>query len=172
MKKIVCLLIVVILSGCSTGYHKKGFTGGYSDYAISEDTFSVSFSGNAATSRNTVNQLLTRRCSELTLEHGYLYFVIYNAQDDSRTGTFYSSDTTYNGSGNLNMYSNNYSNGNSYNGQMNYSGNSNSYGTAHNYVKPGSTVNIKCFKEKPENIPVIDAKFFLKNNFPTEYKEL
>ena len=42
------ILTVLLLAGCATSYHRKGFTGGYTDEAIGKNTFDVSFHGNGA----------------------------------------------------------------------------------------------------------------------------
>lgn len=67
--------IVVTVAGCATPYQSLGVRGGYSDYRISADVFSVSFRGNSSTREETVEKYLLRRASEVTPEHGFNYFV-------------------------------------------------------------------------------------------------
>jgi hypothetical protein len=67
-----CLLVAV--AGCMTGYQPRGYTGGYSEQKIDEDTYLVSFSGNGNTPRGVVLKYFLYRCAELTVDHGYAYF--------------------------------------------------------------------------------------------------
>lgn len=70
-----CLLVAV--AGCMTGYQPRGYTGGYSEQKIDEDTYLVSFSGNGNTPRGVVLKYFLYRCAELTVDHGYAYFELY-----------------------------------------------------------------------------------------------
>ena len=46
-KAILAGLSALLLAGCSTSYHQKGFFGdGYSDYRVNQDKFTVTFRGN------------------------------------------------------------------------------------------------------------------------------
>jgi len=96
------ILPLVLLAGGSlacarTKYQPKSFTGGYSETRLGEDRFRVSFHGNAYVSRDFVLNGLLYRCAELTRIHGYEHFVIVDAADDSRAGT-YQAPGTYSGS--------------------------------------------------------------------------
>ena len=78
---------VLIAMGCATPYQPRGFSGGYSDYRVSADVFSVSFRGSSSTREEVVEEFLLRRASELTLEHGFVYFVVLAEKDRTRTSS-------------------------------------------------------------------------------------
>jgi hypothetical protein len=71
-------MLGLLLLGCSwaTPYQPKGLSGGYSEDQLSENTFRVSFLGNAAVSSVQASDFALLRASELALEHGYTYLVI------------------------------------------------------------------------------------------------
>jgi hypothetical protein len=78
----------LLVAGCATEttYHPatgQGFNRtGFSDHQIEPDRFSVTFAGNEVTSRETVEKYLLFRAAQLTLEHGYDYFVMANRDTD------------------------------------------------------------------------------------------
>jgi hypothetical protein len=76
--------LALLPTTCATPYQPLGSRGGYSHYRISDDVFSVSFRGNAATREDAVGKYLLRRASEVTLEHGFRYFVILSEEDRTR----------------------------------------------------------------------------------------
>lgn len=126
-------LIIIILSsllqGCATPYQSMGLTGGFKNMRLSENTYQVTFSGNAYTSPMTVAEYTLRRCAELTEQNGYKYFVILVAKGFDRTSAF--TTPTYinsTGDGDVNV---------DYNGFGNYSGNyTSNYQTT---ISPGYT---------------------------------
>lgn len=76
-KFITVSCVSILLTACATGYHATDWhSRGYSEMALNEDTYDVSFSGNGFTAQNTVQSYLLRRCAELTLNKGYRYFTI------------------------------------------------------------------------------------------------
>ena len=86
----IALLAVLgcVLTGCSTPYQANGLMGGYSDYMVAPDEAIVTFYGNGYTSAMKVIQMTARRCAELTLQHGYRYFVGTAASDASSNYSF------------------------------------------------------------------------------------
>jgi hypothetical protein len=77
--RLALLLMAALLASCATPYEKAGFFGGgYKDLRIDSNTASVSFTGNASTSRQTVETYLLYRCAEVTKDAGYDYFVLLN----------------------------------------------------------------------------------------------
>lgn len=64
-------LILLMLSGCATGYHPESYTGGYSSEQISKDTYIVTFRGNGYTAASTVRSYTIKRAKELCYEEGY-----------------------------------------------------------------------------------------------------
>ena len=83
-----CLPAVFLLAaGCATPYQSAGSGGGYSDYRVSKDLFAVSFRGNTGTREETVDKYLLRRASEITLKHGFKYFVILWEKERTRSSS-------------------------------------------------------------------------------------
>ena len=75
MKKVLLILLISsFFVGCSTTYQPNGRTGGYSDQQLEDDVFRVNFYGNGFTSITTVEDFLTFRSAEITLQNGYNYF--------------------------------------------------------------------------------------------------
>lgn len=152
---IILLGLLFLIGGCATGYHKVGFTGGYSETKIQDDIFKVEFRGNAKCSLERAEDFTLLRSAEVALENGYKYFVII----DERTGTqtvAYTMPAMATTSGNVNVYGNTGS----------YSSTTNIYGgQTYIFHKPSVRNTIKCFKEKPDNIPTIvyDAEQIIKN---------
>ena len=75
---LAALALAVLLGACSTPtpYAPAAERFGFSDSAIEQDRYRVSFSGNSATDRETVETYLLYRAAELTLEKGRSHFVI------------------------------------------------------------------------------------------------
>lgn len=87
MKRTIVALAALALVACATTYKSRGLSGGFSETRLSETTFEVRFQGNGYTSRERVNQLLLRRCAELTLEAGRRYFEIVGSDQESQLGS-------------------------------------------------------------------------------------
>lgn len=147
----------MLIAGCATGYHPSGFTGGYSDMKLQDDIFKVSFRGNGYTGRGKTSDLALLRCAELALENGYKYFVILGENSDVQAST-YITPTTANTQGSI-VSTTPVATG----GGVTVVGNSAAYSSTTSYSggetyhinKPSASMTIKCFKEKPENIPTI-----------------
>jgi len=165
MKKLIYLFVMVVLvSGCATGYHREGFSGGYNDMKIQDDIFKVGFSGNGYCGSERAVNFAMLRCAEVTLEKGYNYFIIIDEKSLSETSSYttpvtaqtYGTASAYGGYG--------YAQG-SYSGTTYYSG-----GQTYNFNKPSAVNTIKCFKEKPQNFQgiVYDAKQ-IKENLRKQY---
>lgn len=153
------LAMAFLLWSCATSYEQAGYFGeGYQDFRIDSNTFSVSFTGNSDTPKQTVEVYLLYRCAELTRDAGYDYFVIADQSTESTSST---GPGQYVG----NTYSNRTRSGNWTTGQAMTSG---TYfpgvvGTAY-----GATALIKVYKgEKPEGNPLAyDAQEVLQHLGP------
>jgi hypothetical protein len=86
--RIFGLIGLVALVGCATGYQPQSFTGGYSEFLTAPDEAVITFHGNGYTSGERVVEMTGLRCAEVTLSHGYRYFVVTNATDMSRQSSF------------------------------------------------------------------------------------
>ena len=84
----------LLVAGCATETTYRPATGqgfyrqGYSERQIEPNRFLVSFSGNSATSRDTVERYLFFRAAELTLQQGYDFFVMVDRDTDRQTRTY------------------------------------------------------------------------------------
>ena len=89
-------LMVGGLSACGTPYQKVGFTGGYSDQKISNDTVIITVAGNAFTSEDTIETMGMRRAAEVTLQNGFDYFIIESGRNRTQNSTAQLSSPTAN----------------------------------------------------------------------------
>ncbi len=82
MNKLIILFALVLIAdlfGCeATPYQRLGTTwaGGYSEKAMSDDSFYIKFSARSNTSPGVVRGYLYRRAAEVTLRYGFLFFTI------------------------------------------------------------------------------------------------
>ncbi|MBI5574393.1 MAG: hypothetical protein HY919_07580 [Elusimicrobia bacterium] len=157
MRNVFWLVLCLSLFGCATPYKKSGWKGGYTDFKVQDDIFKVGFKGNAKCSLERAEDFCLLRCAEVTIENGYKYFIILDERSGTQTGA-YTTPATAN------------THGTSYGGT--YQGTTNIYGgQTYIYHKPSTRNTIKCFREKPENIPTIiyDA-IMVKKNIRNQYK--
>jgi hypothetical protein len=78
-------IAVALLAACSTlppEYRPKSPTGtvGFNEMRLAPDQYRVEFSGSTTSSRREVENRLTQRAAEVTLQSGYTHFVI-NVRD-------------------------------------------------------------------------------------------
>ena len=90
MKLSVCLasMIVGSLAGCSTiptdvYYGPLGPDGGYSALRRGFETWAVRFTGNQYMTGSNVRDLTLLACADITIESGYLWFVIIEEVNES-----------------------------------------------------------------------------------------
>ena len=80
---------VLALAGCatSTSYHPAdGPRGtGYSDERLADNRFRVTFTGNSATRRETVENFLMLRAAEVTQKAGFDWFVFDSRDTEAKT---------------------------------------------------------------------------------------
>ena len=129
---------LLLLAGCSTSYHEKGFFGdGYSDYRVNQDKFAVTFRGNEYTDSEDVRRFALTRAAELTLQNGFRYFKILSEKDISRKATE-TSTTEHDES---------------------------IFTRKVNKQSPGIDLMIRCYDQEPDG-DAIDAREFLSYNQP------
>jgi len=155
MKKLIfALAIILFISGCATKYQTTGFSGGYSETRLDENVFIVSFRGNGFTSRERASDFNLLRSAELSLEHGFNYFIITNSEKYTSYSKYTSathSTTNFNGQ----------TTGNNFSGTANTT---TTGGETYNIAKPSTSNTIVCFKEKPNfNGIVYNAKYISKS---------
>jgi hypothetical protein len=88
VKHLTALLRIGLLAGCATEYQPQSFTGGFSDYMQAPDVATVMFHGNGYTTSERVYEMTMLRCAELTLTHGYHYFILIAVTDMSSQSSF------------------------------------------------------------------------------------
>jgi hypothetical protein len=77
-----------VLASCATSYQSQSFTGGYSEYLAAPDEAVITFHGNGYTSAERVGQMAALRAAEVTLQHGYRYFIATGIFDQSTNSSF------------------------------------------------------------------------------------
>jgi hypothetical protein len=138
MKKYT-IILTLLLTACATPYQSKGFLGGFTDMQLDKDVFQITFKGNGYTSSGDVQNMALLRASELTLQHGFKYFVIVANNDVGRRGVMQmpsSATTTTTGFGTPTLQSNTTFNG----------------GQIIPVHMPGTMTTIVCMEKKPEGI--------------------
>lgn len=85
------LVLLLAASGCATGYHPDGFSGGYSERQVNERAWEVYFRGNGWTSPGTAREYALRRAAELAIQTGHDGFVIAG---EGATSSLYVTETT------------------------------------------------------------------------------
>ena len=85
--RVIALLTILFISGCAlnTQYQAQGFSGGYVDTQLNENTWRVVVNGNGFTKSNTVGDYALLRASELTLDNGYRYFIVGSSSQDKES---------------------------------------------------------------------------------------
>ena len=84
-------LVLAIASGACASYAPYSWwrnNTGYLDTQLAENRWQVIYRGNPATDRMKVIDFTLLRAAELTISHGYKYFVISAAVNASRTNVF------------------------------------------------------------------------------------
>jgi hypothetical protein len=121
------LLCAIFFASCATPYQPQGLTGGYSDFLTAPDEATIIFHGNGYTPAERVVLMTALRCAEVTLQHGYRYFIITGAADVSNRSSFTTPGyaTTY---GSANAYG--------------FGSFATAYGTSYTTVTPPRTFNI------------------------------
>ena len=138
---ITALLVALFCSACATQYGQQGFTGGYKETQLAPDVWRVNVQGNGYTSAERVADFALLRAAELTLDHGYSYFVVASEQDRTKLMAW-NSGTTATVSGNTIFIG--------------------PSRTAY-LAKPGSTIIIKALKTQPAGDFGFDAVFLDKS---------
>jgi len=85
---LICLISLGLVGCTSTPYHPMNLNGGYAETQLNQTTYRVYAKGNQLTSAQKVDDILMRRCAELTLQNGYKYFVILNKSSKTEKSYF------------------------------------------------------------------------------------
>jgi hypothetical protein len=87
---VLFMILVLGLSSCATKYAQRGSWPdmyGYRDEPVDGSTYQISFYGNSATPVSDVNRYALFRAAEITIEKGFDYFVVIDAQHDATTNS-------------------------------------------------------------------------------------
>lgn len=148
------LLMGSLLAGCMTPYQPEGYTGGYTDTQLGENTFRVTFRGNVEVSKARAADYALLRAAEVAITNGFRYFVVSESRIDSNVFT-YTSPAESHTTGNAHII------GNSIYGSATTITSGGQVGTG---STPSATNVIVCFKDKPDVIGVVfDAEFVTKS---------
>lgn len=87
--KYVLLALLLAIAACdgSTPYQPEGVGGGYSDFPLGGNKYSVTARGNGATSMQQVHHIAMRRALEIARANGDGYFVILETSNDTKQRT-------------------------------------------------------------------------------------
>jgi hypothetical protein len=77
---------LMFMMACATPYQSKGFSGGYSDSRIADDTYQVTFAGNGYTGLDDAQQYVMRRAGEICPRG---FDVVAAGAVSENTGTMY-----------------------------------------------------------------------------------
>lgn len=87
MRRIVLGVLILlgawILPACSTRYKAYDSGGGYYDFAIAENRYYVSFSGNGYTTQDEAYRMARYRAAELAHKKGFPFFSIVEENPDA-----------------------------------------------------------------------------------------
>ena len=90
-KALSLILLTAVLAGCAKPalYQPMRNDVGYGERQLEENHYTVWFSGNSATPRETVADYVLYRCAELTLDRGYDHFILSSrtTQGEHRPGS-------------------------------------------------------------------------------------
>lgn len=140
-KKLIAAVSVLWgLSGCATGYQPfNSFSGGYGETQLDTNVYTVTFTGNGATSMAHAEDMALLRAADLMRSAGYPFFALLSEKERASTSssTMPSYATTR---GTLSTYSG----GANYRGSTTISG-----GDVLIVSRPTKSITIFGFKERP-----------------------
>ncbi|MGE0666920.1 MAG: hypothetical protein AB7O49_10230 [Sphingomonadales bacterium] len=160
LRRLVVVASVLGLGACATGYQSQGFTGGFTETQLDRNVFRVTFNGNGFTSASRAEEMALLRSAELTIAHGYRFFVLAASRTNTNVSTYTTPTTsTTNVSGTVT--------GNHFSG----SGTTTTYGGQTYYVsKPESNNLVIMYPDRPAiDAMVFDAQFICQS-VGTKYK--
>lgn len=138
-KSIRYAVLFLMLQGCATSYQHDGITGGYTDKQLADNIFTVVFQGNISSSKQRVHDFALRRGAELTLQHGFRYFVVSDSEHYARI----SEAVVVPPNSEKPVYDPEIKQGN---------------GQKYNVVEPAASITIECYKEQPAKGDGVDAQ--------------
>src|SRR5271165_1910127 len=80
--------LILILGACQSPavyQPKAGGSTGYTDQQLGQNRYRVTFTGNSATKRETVEDYLLLRAAQVTLQAGYSWFIFDTRDTEAKT---------------------------------------------------------------------------------------
>jgi hypothetical protein len=154
MKFIFPVLVLLCIVGCATSYQERGFlSGGFSETQLDTNVWRVSFDGNSNTRDERASDFALLRGAELTLEHGYEYFVVVDSEVANRTGTLtMPTHQASHGTATVRHFGNT--------SQVSMHGTTTTHGgETMNYSKPRRHITIVAAQERPADVFSYNARF-------------
>ena len=74
------LLVLLSALACATPYQPRGVRGGYEETQLDQNVFRVSFEANTHVGAATASDYALLRSAEVTLEHGFAFFVVTSGE--------------------------------------------------------------------------------------------
>lgn len=146
MKTLLSLVATTLfMSGCAVYGPNNFFTGGYNDVRLAPDVFRITFQGSAWSGAQNAQDLAILRAADITVKNGFSYFAVMTSADGALNASFTTPGQ---------LVATGYGAGNMYYVRGTYTP-----GSTIAISHPRSGLLIKCFQSKPENIPVLDARF-------------
>ena len=89
MRRVSAAILLMALAGCATKYRSAGGWGsGFSEVQLDKNVFKVSFNGNNYTRPERAQELALLRSADVTLQHGFSYFVIVEGRSREDVHTY------------------------------------------------------------------------------------
>ena len=89
MRRVSAIVLLMALAGCATEYRRdSGWGSGFSEVQLDTNVFRVSFNGNNYTRPERAEELALLRSADLTLQHGFSYFVIVDGRSREDVHTY------------------------------------------------------------------------------------
>lgn len=95
MRIIGLFAFCLCITACASPYKESGLMGGYDETILAPNQYRVSFKGNGYTSMERAKDYAMIRCSEVTIQHGYRYFIITNDDSYRKQYSIYIPGETY-----------------------------------------------------------------------------
>jgi hypothetical protein len=120
---------------------------------LAPDVFRITFQGNGYTSAERTQDFALLRAADLSLSHGFYYFVVINEAQGGNVSSFTTPGQSYT-TANATAY-----------GRSVYGSATTTYipPQTFTFFKPRSGIMIRCFVERPEGAFAFDAKFLVKS---------
>jgi hypothetical protein len=133
--RIVLLLVLSVLAGCSTPYQEMGFAGGVAAQQMTANTVRIVARGNGYTASTTIQDYTVLKAAETTKQAGATHFMIISSANASSAGyvtTPGQAQTSVIGNTAYTTYS---------------------PGMVHQYIKPGQDTYIRVLTVAPGQAP-------------------